>query len=101
MIATVTGEEAVPEAKDGYFLEGTNYRIKVEENFRGAFPTGQELFSENSSGRFPMAIGHRYLLFAYVEHGRFQVDNCGNSGPLSKRLRELRVVRKLAATSRN
>jgi hypothetical protein len=39
-----------------------------------------EIFSENTSGRFPMQLRRRYVLFVYREAGRLMVDNCGNSG---------------------
>jgi len=40
------------------------------------------VFSENTSGRFPMNAKKSYLVFVYREHGRLRIDNCGNSGLL-------------------
>jgi hypothetical protein len=60
------------------------------------------LFSENSTGRFPMDVGTKYLLFVCRDRDRVSVDNCGNSevyGASSPKLREVRRLK--AAEKRN
>jgi hypothetical protein len=74
----------IGESRDGYFLAGTELTVRVDRIFKGSPPRTLTLFSENSSGRLPLADGTLYLLFVYQDHGRFVVDNCGNSSPLSK-----------------
>jgi hypothetical protein len=93
LIGQVIGHRAVPEA-DGYY-EGDGYRIRVRELFRGRVPDSFEVFSENSTGRFPMKVRTTYLLFVYRERGRLMVDNCGNSGVLAPSAAALDTVRQL------
>jgi hypothetical protein len=96
VLATVRTERLIPSA-DKEFHDGTLYRISVDKAFHGKLGSEAEIFSENSSGRFPMTVGRRYLLFIYSARGRMQVDYCGNSGLLSERGKELQQVEQLAA----
>ena len=82
--ATVISQRHVPPLDKFFDLDGDMYTIKVEEVFRGKLPRTVELFSENSSGRFLMTVGAKYILFIYREHGRLMVDNCGNSDLLTE-----------------
>lgn len=65
---------------------GAYYDVQVLRVFKG-MPEGRlRLFSDNSSGRFPMDIGADYLLFIGndtfdVIGQQLDVDNCGNSAP--------------------
>jgi hypothetical protein len=95
VVASVVAEKSIPEAPDGYFLEGTEYTVRVEKKFRGPALATLELFNENTSGRFDMTVGTKYLLFVYQDHGRLRIDNCGNSGELSKSASAFRQVEKL------
>jgi hypothetical protein len=81
--ADVISASNVSESKDGYYFEGTNYKLRTIQTFKGQPPETFTVFSENSSGRFDMAPKERYLIFVYLEHGRLHVDNCGNSDLLS------------------
>jgi hypothetical protein len=96
IIGTVVAEKPAAETPDGYFLEGTMYEVKVERGFRGAPGPTLELFDENTSGRFDMTAGTKYLLFIYEEHGRLRVDNCGNSAEFSKSTANVKKVENLA-----
>ena len=96
VVAKIVARSYVPPTKDGFFLEGTMYRITVERIYRGEMQRGAGIFSENSSGRFPMRVGATYLLFIYADHGRQLVDYCGNSGLLPSRTKELKLVEQLA-----
>jgi hypothetical protein len=86
--------------KDG-FIQGTFYVVRVEELLKGSPLRDVEIYDENSSGRFPMKVGWKYLLFAYegafegVNGLRLAIDNCGNSGTLGKLKKELTKVREL------
>jgi hypothetical protein len=91
---TVVGERVTPEHKDRY--EGVTYTVNLQDPFRGRASPTFELFSENSSGRFPMIKGMEYLLFIYDYKDVLAVDNCGNSGLLTERQKELDAVRDLA-----
>ena len=74
--------------------DGTIYHLKVEETLRGKRYKRLDLFSENNSGRFPMDIGHRYLVFVSKDRGTFYVSNCGNSGELAQQSQIVEAVRK-------
>jgi len=86
--------------KDG-FIQGTFYVVRVSGLLRGNPLKEVEIYDENSSGRFPMRVGRRYLLFAYeatfegVEGLRLTISSCGNSGTLEQAKKELAMVRKL------
>jgi hypothetical protein len=97
--AVIAGEVIAqrPVAGSAPYLDGVVYTVKVEAVYRGDVPGSVEVFSENSSGRFPMERQRRYLLFVYREVvGRLQVDNCGNSGPIVEKADVLRAVEELA-----
>jgi len=94
--ATVIAERLVPSA-EADFYDGTLYRIRVDRTFRGSLGDAAEIFSENSSGRFPMTVGAEYLLFIRSGSAGMRVDYCGNSGLLPKRRKELKQVERLAA----
>jgi hypothetical protein len=92
-VGRVISEKFTPESKD--YFEGSTYRIAIQEVFRGSPKKPIQVFSENSSGRFPMTVGSSYLIFIHKELGRLQVDNCGNSGELSKSANVLSILRKM------
>src|SRR5882762_9783515 len=86
--------------QDG-FIQGTFYVVRIEELLKGNSLENVEIYDENSSGRFPMRVGRRYLLFAYegafegVEGLRLAINNCGNSGTLRQVRKQLTIVREL------
>jgi hypothetical protein len=88
-------------SESGGFISGTFYSIRVTEVLKGSPPKTVELYSENSSGRFPMEFGTSYLIFAYkdsferIEGKHLAIDNCGNSGTLKQSKKALVTVRKL------
>jgi len=91
----IVAERTIPDGSAPAGIRGTMYEIAVQESFRGTLHGTVGVFSENSSGRFPMAKGKSYILFLYQESGILSVDNCGNSGLLSKKKKVLAEVRKL------
>ena len=94
-IGTVVAEREVPAPFTGS-LEGTSYRFKIEETLRGRRYKTLDLFSENTSGRFPMDVGHRYLVFVGRHRRTFSVSNCGSSGELPEQSHILAALRKKA-----
>ena len=79
---------------------GTFYTVDVRQRLKGASPATLQLYSENSSGRFPMQVGRDYVLFVsqqQFEHQghRWFVDNCGNSAPLPEAKKVLATVKRL------
>lgn len=78
-------------------ISATLYTIEVIERLRGAAASGMTLRSDNTSSRFPMAPGRRYLLFVrQARDGTYYVDACGHSGELSGARAALARVRRLA-----
>lgn len=78
-VGRVVARRATPFSGDEYFLDGDTYTVIPRRVFKGNLGTRVDLFSENSTGRFPMHMKREYLLFVYEDHGRLMVDNCGNS----------------------
>jgi hypothetical protein len=77
LIGKVVAHAATP--AEGDFYGGDTYTVIPLRVLKGSPGSKVDLFSENSSGRFPMDMNREYLLFAYEEGGRIMVDNCGNS----------------------
>ena len=99
-LATVIGQRDAPETSDGFYLRGIFYHLRIERSFHGNLGNNAEVFSENSSGRFPMVVGAKYLLFINQQHDRLLVDYCGNSGLASTQLKELQIVERLTTGQR-
>jgi hypothetical protein len=99
ILGKVVSSKDVPEP--GAFTRGTLYTIKVAEVFKGTQSKTIKLFSENSSGRFPMKIDASYLIFAYkgvfegIQGPRLAINNVGNSGTVKESEKALNAVRKL------
>jgi hypothetical protein len=96
-LGTVISAQDVPPLEKYFDQDGVMYMVRVDEVLRGRLAKRVRLFSENSSGRFPMRVRIKYLLFVYRDHGRTIVDNCGNSEIYSKTSPVLLAVRKLKA----
>jgi len=93
--AVVVDHVNVPLGGEDYV--GTNYTVEVLEIVKGELPKQLVVYSENSSGRFPMDTGVAYLLFIAKDLGQYTVDNCGNSGLLRERQQVLVSVQQMAA----
>jgi hypothetical protein len=93
--ATVLSERTVPDKTEPEFIAGTFYTLRIQESFRGTLTNTAEVYSENSSGRFPMEKGKAYLLFLYRDEGQLSADPCGNSGLVSQKKDVLATVRAL------
>jgi len=92
----VVGDQKTPDSIDGYFLDGDTYRVVPTHVFKGSAKGSVELFSENSTGRFPMQPNREYLLFVYADHGRLIADNCGNSDLMSRARKAAAEVARLS-----
>lgn len=79
----------------GEELDGWTYVLNVQEWFRGPHTKTIEVFTENTSGRFPLDIGKTYLLFASPLEGRLTITNCGNSALLADAEGSVRDLRKI------
>ena len=72
-----------PDDPDG--ITGTKYVVSVTQVFRGSPPKTLVVNSENTSSRFPLIVGQRYLLFIKGLPTDGLVDSCGNSGVANER----------------
>jgi hypothetical protein len=95
-IGKAVKKRTISESADGYFLDGTAYKVVPMEIYKGEIQASFNLFSENSSGRFPMLLNEEYLLFVYRDHGRIMVDNCGNSNLISNAKKAVAGVARLS-----
>ena len=96
----------MPRGLDPY--AGANYRVTLRQTLKGDLPKSFNIFSENTSARTPLVVGHNYIVFLhrapnsdeYVRAGALTIDNCGNSGPLAQKHGIVAEVRQLAEGSR-
>lgn len=100
-VGRVMSKEELPEP--GEFIAATIYTVHVKEVLKGKPSKLTKLFSENTTGRFPMKIGASYLIFASPETfanlklPQLAVNNCGKSGKLRGAGKALDVARRLSA----
>jgi hypothetical protein len=59
---TVISERRAPSADADREPDGTMYQVRVDETLRGRVNGRVDLFSENSTGRYPMEIGTKVSL---------------------------------------
>lgn len=96
-VGKVLSQKTAPPQADSY--EGWLYRVRVSRVFRGFVGDTVEVFTENSSGRFPLDVGREYLLFATLAQGRLVIDNCGNSGLLAEATEKIREIKRIRRVS--
>jgi hypothetical protein len=94
----VISEEKVHQIND--FFDGIYYEIQIIDVFRGSPKETVTVFSENSSGRFPMEVGQSYLVFTSIEpqeyvKDTYAISNCGNSGKIHERQEALKAIKQL------
>lgn len=80
LLGKVVAEKNISSPDDPTGISGTIYYIEVTLVFKGSVGTTVKIWSENTSSRFPMHIGSKYLLFlTETRTGEVFVDSCGNS----------------------
>lgn len=84
LTGTVTASRDIVDPADPGFTTGTFYTIHVDSVYRGNATRSLNVYSENSTARFPMEEHKTYLLFLTKNPDKtWVVDNCGNSGAAS------------------
>jgi hypothetical protein len=73
-------------------LTATTYQVHVLKGLRGHATDSIEIRSENTSSRFPMELSKRYVLFLQRDGQSYFIDNCGNSGLLSKSKKVMKAI---------
>jgi hypothetical protein len=83
-VVQVSGGRDIPDPSDPDGISSTFYDVAIIKTFKG-FPGHRiKLTSENTSSRFPMDIGKKYLVFVTKMSELYFVDSCGNSRELSR-----------------
>jgi hypothetical protein len=86
-----------PRDEQDYYI----YSMHIENEFRGGLSGDFRIDEGNDSARasFGWKAGQTYLLFlTYDKDGKaWELDGCGNSGPLSKAAKTLREIEKIKA----
>ncbi len=85
----------ISERYDQKDVGGWFYRVRVQKVFRGPSGTEFVVYTEDSSGRFPLKKGIDYLLFASQEQGRLVIDNCTNSAPLAQAAKSIELIERI------
>jgi len=68
------------DAGDPDGISAVRYRVERMRTLRGTPPEAFDLYSDNTSARFPMEASGRYLLYLRRDRaGRYYVDACGHS----------------------
>jgi hypothetical protein len=101
VIARVVGVRYVDPKGDA--MDYHTYTMRTDRVLRGNIGTGFRIYEENSSGRagFDWKIGESYLLFlsySKEDHG-WELDGCGNSGPLRQSEKVLTEIDKIKAAT--
>jgi hypothetical protein len=98
---TIVANQKTGLTPDGFF-DGWDVTWRIDRVFRGPISVGgmMHIVFGNDSGRFPFdtKVGRHFLIFAvpYSGHkGKFAVDSCGNSGPLSRATSTISEIRDL------
>ncbi len=83
---------------------GAFYDVQVVTPFKGSPPATVRLFSENSTARFWLKVGGRYLAFVTEEQEDWlnnqavlTLDTCGNMERWTRGSKVLRTVQRLAS----
>lgn len=82
LIGTVLSAKNISDPEDVGSSSGTLYKLKVDTPLKGKIVNSAEVFSPNDSGRLPLAIGNRYILFLHHEGQYWIADPCGNTAKL-------------------
>lgn len=82
-------------SEDPQGVEDTIYTVRVLEVFKGKPDRLVRITSENTSSRFPMDIGKKYLLFITRDGQTRFIDACGRSGSVAERAAEIQALKKV------
>lgn len=94
LIVLVKSSTDVSSPDDSEGIDKTIYKAKVINSFKGS-GEDVDIVSENTSSRFSMNNGKKYLVFLKPEKSYFFVDNCGNSGLASQQTAVISKIRDL------
>lgn len=85
IIGTQIHERSVSSNDDPDGIAATIYSIHPIEVFKGVADRDISIWSENTSSRFVIDKGTKYLLFVESSPDGLYIDNCGNSGQIDNK----------------
>jgi len=88
----VTDAHLIEDKGDPVSFLAIVYSVRVDRSYRGDLRGVVRVYSENSSGRFPMELGTHYVLFLHKSGPNLAAYDCGNSGPIEDKAAVLRSL---------
>jgi hypothetical protein len=88
----VTDAHLIEDKSDPVAFLGIVYSVRVDRSYRGGLRGVVRVYSENSSGRFPMELGRRYVLFLHKSGPNLAAYDYSNSGPVEDKAAVLRSL---------
>ncbi len=85
IIGTVVSRKIVVDpVEDPIGYEAEIFDVEVESILYGTpkeklTKPSLSVYNENTSARYPMIVGEKYLLFVYLDNVGFWINSCGNS----------------------
>jgi hypothetical protein len=96
LTGTVMASRNIVDPTDPDGTTGIFYTVRVDAVYRGNVVKSLEVYSENSTARFPMEEHKRYILFLKKEPDKnWGVDNCGSSGQVSLSASTMKQLKQL------
>jgi hypothetical protein len=101
--ATLLSTKTLPDKDDSKFILAYEYTLRVNQSLRGKRTGTVAVHENNDSGRagFKWDKGGEYLLFLSYEanDNAWELDGCGNSGPVSAARSSLSQISAIKAAS--
>jgi hypothetical protein len=86
------------EDPEGY--EAEIFHIEIESILNGTpkdklIKPYMSVYNDNDSGRFPMHVGEKYLLFVYSDRDGLWINSCGNSATYNRGRETINEIKKI------
>ncbi|WP_267225543.1 hypothetical protein [Dyella silvae] len=89
----VTDAHLIEDKDDPEVFAGILYSVRLDHVYKGNLPSVAKIYSENNSGRFPMELGKRYVLFLHKSGPNLSAYDCGNSGPVDEKAAVIKFLK--------
>lgn len=76
-------------------IEGWYYTLEIIKAYRGVHTPTVQVYTGNDSGRLPLDVGKKYLLFADKQNGQLVISDDEISGELKHAQHALKVLNKI------
>lgn len=103
ILGIVISKQDISSPEDPQGIDSTVYDVDVYKYFKGSTIPNLKIISENTTSRFPMEVGKKYLLFLrfITTENKSIVDSCGNSGEITNKKTDIEAVSKLSLRGQN